>query len=156
MAVERERVQRELPVRLTQTELLELGDKMSGIEIEIGRRKEDRKALNAQIHELSDERRKIAVLIDSGEETRLVRCTWIEDLAQNCKRLIRQDTGIEVDVQALTADDRQEAMFGETPASDDAPSGAERIDLDDVPDDDDDPEGDDEDEQQPTASQLHA
>ncbi len=39
-----------------------------------------------------------------------MRCHWQEDFPKNVWRLIRQDTGVEVDTRAMTAEDRQGAL----------------------------------------------
>jgi hypothetical protein len=101
---------RELPCELTQTELLARGDAMADAELEIERYKLERSAVADKIKAKRAERRKLAGVIDSGIEQRDVRCVWIEDFAHNCFRLIRQDTGGEVDTCAMTADDRQEGL----------------------------------------------
>jgi hypothetical protein len=102
---------RELPCELNQTELLARGDAMADAELEIERYKLERSAVADKIKAKRAERRKLAGVVDTGVEQRDVRCVWIEDFAHNCYRLIRQDTGAEVDTRAMTAHDRQEGLF---------------------------------------------
>jgi hypothetical protein len=109
-------VHRDLPVKLTEPELLAFGDEMADCEMRIGTLKLKRKELNAKITVQRDERKRLAKLVDDGTELRKVVCRWVEDVAHQCKRLVRQDTGDVVDTQALTADDLQEDMFGDEDA----------------------------------------
>lgn len=123
-------VHKELPVKLTEAELLHYGDQMADCEMAIEKYKAERSRIGDAIRAEQGARLRLAKFIDDGTEPRRVLCRWIESISENCKRLIRQDTGEEVDVEALSAADRQMSL--ESPARD------ETIDLDDVPDDDDD------------------
>lgn len=105
-----EREQRELMCKLTEGEIIARGDEMAKAELEIDRLKETRRGVNGQIADLSTRRNKLATIIEEGEEARAVDCTWIEDFAKNVVRLVRQDTGAEVDTRPMTADDRQESL----------------------------------------------
>jgi len=119
-------VQRELPVQLSEGELLKAGDRMADIELEIDGLKDDRKELNRQIKDREKDRNDLAKKIDLGTEGRLVDCHWLEDLNQNVKTLVRDDTGEVVDTVAMTAADRQEGMsfaMGDQPMVDE--DGAE-------------------------------
>lgn len=133
---------RELPCALTEAELLARGDAMADCELVIDKLKEKRTKLTKKIGEKRKERFELGTVIDRGEETRDVRCVWIDDFTHNLKRLIRQDTGDEVEQVTMTAEDRQLAMDepGDEPAA--KQPGEETIDLDDVPDDDADPDDD--------------
>jgi len=111
MSAEAETEIRELLCELTPAELLQRGDAMADAELQIERLKLDRANLSAEIKAQREVRSELAVVIDSGTERRDVRCVWIEDFSKNCFRLIRQDTGEEVDTRAMTAADRQEDMF---------------------------------------------
>ncbi len=80
-------VERELPVKLTEAELMKLGDQAA----------EDQK-----LHD-----------IKAGVEQRLVKCLIEEDLDKNVLRVTRQDTGEIVEERALTLQERQgELGFG--------------------------------------------
>jgi len=124
---------RELSCTLTESELLARGEAMADAELQEEQLKAERAAVSEQIKDQQVLRRKLAGVIDSGTEKRDVRCAWIEDFAQNCFHLVRQDTGEVIDTRAMTADDRQEALFDGEPKQ---PAGEATIDLDDVPDDD--------------------
>lgn len=125
---------RELPCELTEAELLQHGDAMAECEMCVDKLKDKRSKISKKIGEKRKERFEHAEVIERGEEQREVRCVWIEDFTHNVKRLIRQDTGEEVEQATMTAAERQLSM--ETPA----PDSEETIDLDDVPDDDADPD----------------
>lgn len=127
---------RELPCELTEAELLQRGDAMAECEMAIDKLKDKRGKLSKKIGEKRKERFELAEVIERGEEPRDIQCKWIEDFTHNLKRLIRQDTGEEVEQLTMTAAERQLSM--EAPA----PGGEETIDLDDVPDDDVDPDED--------------
>lgn len=128
---------RELSCTLTEAERIARGEAMADAELRIEQLKLERSGVSESIKHQREQRRKLAGVIDSGVEKRDVRCVWIEDFAHNCYHLIRQDTGEEVDTRAMTADDRQEALFDGKPKQ---PAGEETVDLDDeeVPDDQDD------------------
>ena len=100
-------VERELPVKLTTDELLERGEAMADCEFEIDKQKAVRKGVNAIIRAQTDERAKLAHVIESGVETRKVVCKWVGDYARNVWRLVRQDSGGMVDSRPMTAADRQ-------------------------------------------------
>jgi hypothetical protein len=134
---------RELSCTLTESELLARGEAMADAELQEEQLKAERAGVTEQIKGRQVLRRKLAGVIDSGTEKRDVRCAWIEDFAQNCFHLVRQDTGEVIDTRAMTADDRQEALFDGEPKQ---PAGEATIDLDDVPDDDADPDDDSDDE----------
>jgi hypothetical protein len=127
---------RELPCELTEAELLQRGDAMAECEMCVDKLKDKRSKISKKIGEKRKERFELAEVIERGEEQREVRCVWIEDFTHNVKRLIRQDTGEEVEQTTMTAAERQLSMEAPAPGAD------ETIDLDDVPDDDVDPDDD--------------
>lgn len=102
--------ERELPVKLSATELLERGEQMAAAELKIEEQQLERTVITTDINRAKKERARLGHVIDSGEEPRMVRCHWQEDFAKNVWRLVRQDTGEQVDTRAMTADDRQEAL----------------------------------------------
>lgn len=118
-----EREQRELACKLTDDEVKKRGKDMADAELEIDRLKEERRGLNGQIADLSTRRNKLATVIEAGEEQRTVDCVWHEDVRQNVHKLIRQDTGAQVDTRAITAADHQVGFGFDAPASDAADSG---------------------------------
>ncbi len=114
-----EREQRECKCKLTGSEMLLRGEQMADAELEIDRLKESRKGINGQIAVLSDTRGKLAQVIEDGEEDRMVDCAWIEDVSQNVFKLVRQDTGTQIDTRAMTASDYQTGL----PLEDDSRDG---------------------------------
>lgn len=145
---------RELLCDLNATELLQRGEAMADAELAIEQLKLKRGELGDKLKAERALRRKLAGVIDSGTERRDVRCVWIEDFAKNCYRLIRQDTGLEIDTRAMTAADRQEPIGfeGDDDGADDIGEPDETPEPDDEGDDerpmrehlDDEPVGDDE------------
>jgi len=133
---------RELACKLTADELLQRGDAMAECEMAIDKLKDKRGKLSKKIGEKRKERFDLAEMIERGEETREVNCEWREDFAKNVKRLIRRDTGDEVEQVTMTAAERQLMIESPSPGRD------ETIDIDDVPDDDDDDGDEPEDEEE--------
>lgn len=102
----RETEVRKLPVKLTEPELLKRGDEMAACELEIEKQKGVLGGVNSEIKKATKRRKELGHVIDSGTETRDVRCEWIEDFPKNVWRLVRQDTGDEVDSRPMSANDR--------------------------------------------------
>jgi len=123
---------------LSETEVRLLGERLAQRELDIDKQKERRSKISRKVNELRKEVFDLATTIERGEEVREVRCEWRDDFAQNVKRLIRIDTGDEVEQVTMTAADLQLAI--ETPG---ASEQRDTIDLDDVPDDDEDEDTDD-------------
>jgi cobalamin biosynthesis protein CobT len=118
---------------------------MADAELRIEELELERSGVSESIKHQRELRRKLAGVIDSGTEKRDVRCAWIEDFAQNCFHLVRQDTGEVIDTRAMTAGDRQEALFDGEPKQ---PAGEETVDLDDEePADEDDQDEDNQDDE---------
>jgi hypothetical protein len=103
-------IERNLPCKLTEAELLARGDAMAAAELKIDTLKAERRGVNAQIREQTDERNKLAHTIESELEHRPVICKWIADFTHNVFRLVRQDTGDEIETRPMTAADRQGAL----------------------------------------------
>lgn len=106
----REVEERTLAVRLTESELLERGEKMADAEIAIAAYKEKRAAIGRDITAESKRRAELADVIESGTEERVVRCEWAADFPKNVWRLMRQDTYVQVDTRPMTAADRQGSL----------------------------------------------
>jgi ribosomal protein L9 len=100
-------IDRELACKLTEQELLERGDRMAEAELKIEAHKAERKHVNAQIAQQVEQRALLAHVIESGVELRSVTCKWIADRATNQWRLVRQDSGAEVEARPMTAGDHQ-------------------------------------------------
>jgi hypothetical protein len=139
--------QRELPCKLTEPELLARGEEMSQAELKIAELKERRKGINGEIADNRAERKRLADIIDAGEEKRMVSCTWHDDFEHNVFRCKRDDTGDEVATRTMTVDDRQLALevdevTGEVLDVDPANDNAAGPDDDSDDDSDDDEPGD--------------
>lgn len=102
---------RQLPVKLTEQELLKVADDLAAAELKIEELKVERSQLTADINAQVKERNLKAHTIDRGTEDRDVKCTWAEDFHKNVKRLKRNDTGEEVDTRPMTAADRTQSLF---------------------------------------------
>ncbi len=106
-------VERELPVKLTEAELMKLGDQAAEDQRAIEHVKIDIKSLNEDKKGLEDARTRKLHDIKAGVEQRLVKCLIEEDLDKNVLRVTRQDTGEIVEERALTLQERQgELGFG--------------------------------------------
>jgi hypothetical protein len=103
-------IERELPCKLTDDELRMRGDAMADAELLVDMLKAERRAVNKKIFAATDQRNKLAHVIDSETEARVIVCKWIGDLDQNLWTLIRQDTGECVEQRAMTAADRQGSL----------------------------------------------
>lgn len=121
------REQKELECALNDDELRARGAEMATAELDIDKLKLKRSGLNGEIADLRAKCAKLAEAIDSGVETRMVACVWIEELSQNAKRLVRQDTGETIDTRSLEVAELQttldDMMASGEPANDngDAP-----------------------------------
>ena len=105
-------VHRDLPCKLSDGDRAELSDAMAKAELSIEALKAKVTELNAEKRGLEGHRNGLAHDVDEGTQDKSIECHWVEDLKQNVKRLIRQDTKEEVEKTALTADDLQEKMPG--------------------------------------------
>lgn len=103
-------VERQLPCKLTDLELLERGESMAEAELQIDALKADRRAVNKQINEQVDLRNKLAHAIESGEEMRVVTCRWNADESQKLWRLVRSDTDEEIEQRPMNAADLQGSL----------------------------------------------
>jgi hypothetical protein len=103
-------IERLCPVKLTDEEMLERGATMAKEELQIDELKAERRSLNSKINERVAERAKLARVIESGVESRPVRCHWEVDSKAELVLLLRDDTREEVESRPLTAADRQLAL----------------------------------------------
>ena len=101
---------RALPCRLTDTEVLKKGEALAAARLLIEELKEQRKVINDRISAQQDEVLELAQLIDARTEERDVLCKWQDDFTHKVRKLIRQDTGEEVDTQVMTAEDLQDEL----------------------------------------------
>lgn len=103
-------VMRDLPVQLTEEDLAQKAKELAEAELKVDALKEQTKVLNKDKRAAEGYRLELAHIVDTGEEERQVACRWIDDLDQNCKRLVRQDNHEVVDEEPLTADDHQQGL----------------------------------------------
>jgi ribosomal protein L24 len=100
-------VERELPVELTEKELMKLGDEAAEDQRGIEQIKMELKNLNQDKRELEAQRTRKLHDIKAGIEQRLVKCRIEEDLDKNVLRVTRNDTGKIIEQRALTLAERQ-------------------------------------------------
>lgn len=115
-----------LAVTLTENEVADRGRMAAALAQEQTRIEEERKATDAKYRErIAGLRARIAGVqaeIRDGAKLIEVPVEWRTDWQRNVKELVRLDTGDVVEVEALTADERQTELFvlkgGETPRED--------------------------------------
>lgn len=114
--------QRELVCKLSKPEVDTRSKRQSDCVEEIKGLKEQRRGLTAEINELNAEIAKLAPVIISEEEKRMVDCKWVELKGKNAWQLVRQDTREVVDTRAMTANDLQVDLELDEVVSDAAPA----------------------------------
>lgn len=130
-------VERNLPVQLSSEVLIEKGQELAHLGVEIEQKKEARsdaaKAAKREIDELEARRSVLQNAVASGAEECPVECRREGCWDANAIRIIREDTGEIIERRAMEADERQEDMFNEEPeASED--KGSEPAEGDNVVD----------------------
>jgi hypothetical protein len=102
---------RNLPVKLTEEELLKAGDELAKIVQDIGAeedRQADRKAgMKAALAILEGRRTQVAIKISRREEFRGVRVDVYMDIPRGIVQEIRQDTGEVITTRQMTDTERQ-------------------------------------------------
>lgn len=111
MTTKIQNIERELPVQLTDDELLAKGHRVAEIEAEVKRLEDQRRdRINRPLRALRDERKTICKSIETGEETRAVKCELRWDYTHQVKRTIRLDTNEEVEAESMTAEELAETQ----------------------------------------------
>lgn len=105
------RILKDLPVRLTEEEILERGRRQART-VEILKQTQDEKKavtsdLGAKEKLLTADLQLLARVITSGQEWRQVECEESVDFRAAVVRIVRCDTGEEVTCRPLTAKERQ-------------------------------------------------
>lgn len=104
-----------LPVNLTLEETDELGKELAEAERDLQKQIDAKKADSSRRNEAIKSQRELVQALTSkrinGVETRPVMCVKTTDITKNLVTIVRQDTGETVDTRALTAEERQGAMF---------------------------------------------
>ena len=116
-------VMRDLPVQLTDPDLAVKAQELADVELKVDGLKEQAKALNKDKRAAEGHRLELARIVDTGVEERQVACRWIDDIDQNCKRLVRQDNHEVVDEQPMEAEDHQGNMKFESAQDGDTEPG---------------------------------
>ena len=139
---------RDLPCELTDKDWKRLANEQSANSLKAVELKDKASALSAEKSALLKDNVRLGHIVKAREETRQVKCKWVESLPENVTRLIRQDTGDEVESRTLRADELQGGLgFGDDPNnkqgtdSDDEADGptTEAQDVNGADGDDDDP-----------------
>ncbi len=140
-------VWRDLPCELNDKDWKRLADEQSANSLKADELKDRASALSAEKTTLLKDNLRVGRIVKAREETRQVKCNWIESLPENVTRLVRQDTGAEVESRTLRPDELQGGLgFGDDPnnkqgGSDDAGDDAttEAQDVNGTDGDDDEP-----------------
>jgi hypothetical protein len=123
----RGREKRELMCVLTVDDIRDRGAEMARCELdakeleaELESLKLRARSLKARIDDLGEDCIRLARAIDTGEEPRLIDCEWVEATEQHAWRLMRLDTQVEIDKQAMTPAELQLGLelAGEADATD--------------------------------------
>lgn len=103
-----------LPVKLTEKEVREYGEKLAELEIQLLVLEEDKKKtakqFNGNIEILKEEIHSTAGAINNHEENRQVLCEIERDFEHNVVKTIRKDTGETVSERAMDTADHQENL----------------------------------------------
>jgi hypothetical protein len=112
--MDREYITRELPVTLTEVELLQKAKELAKLQQDKVSHEEQAKSSAATFKDrIAGAQLSINILsrdISNGYEQRTVECYWDFDYAAREKRLIRADTCEMVKKQTLSADEMQKEM----------------------------------------------
>lgn len=110
-----EKITKTLHCRLTDTELLVLGDEMACAMGAVGKLEGDKKQsaddFKAQIEKKYAEISDLAGKVRTKEIDRQVECTVTVDFEARCVRTVRDDTGEVIEERAMTATECQAALF---------------------------------------------
>lgn len=114
--MKRPNVKRELPVRLTASELRERSEALAHSVTEITALGQKKKAVADELKEEEGHwktvQRDLSRQIVTGEQDRIVECEWTPSISEKCWRLHRADTGEVIGVEAMTEQDLQAELFG--------------------------------------------
>jgi len=106
-----ETITRDFPVELTQAEVMEAARALARIGTSLSELEAEKKTAMSRFKfsksELETQRSELSKKVETGKELREVDCYWSFDYSHQCKRLFRNDTGDEVEVRSLTADELQ-------------------------------------------------
>lgn len=100
-------VERQLLVQLRPDQLAERSARMAAAELRIEVLEQERGAVGTKIKAQKEERKRLARVIECEHEEQAVPCRWLPDYDAKLWRLMRQDTGAEVETLAMSAADLQ-------------------------------------------------
>ena len=130
---------RELPCKLSDTELMERGEQLaSSVELSEKIREQKRAALrgyNVELKAQEEIQTKLCKAIDTGAEPRNVSCQWHDSTEKPERFLTRTDTGEEIYRRALDPHELQQSMFAAVPTENVSGGDAENENDDDDFDD---------------------
>jgi hypothetical protein len=115
------RVTRNLPCKLSDTELLQKADELSVVVQEISA-EEDRQVdvkaqMKARLTELDARKTRLAITIGRKEEYRDTDVALMGDIQAGTVSAIRADTGEVIETRPMTEDEKQRALPLEAPAA---------------------------------------
>lgn len=99
-------LQRELPVKLSDAELIKIGKSLATLQKEIDGYRDKQRELAAKIRPLAKQVSAHVTSVDSGTELRMVRCEVHEGPGANI-RIVRTDTGETIEDRAMTPAEAQ-------------------------------------------------
>lgn len=115
------RVTRNLPCRLTETELLARADNLSVVvqetTAEEGRQTDVKAQMKARLTELDARKTRLAITIGRKEEYRDVEVELMADVQAGTVTTYRQDTGEAIDTRPMSEKERQTTLPLEAPAA---------------------------------------
>lgn len=115
------RVTRNLPCRLTETELLTRADELSVVvqetTAEEGRQADVKAQMKARLTELDPRKTRLAITIGRKEEYRDVEVELMADLQAQTVTVYRMDTSEAIETRPMSEHERQSALPLEAPAA---------------------------------------
>jgi hypothetical protein len=114
--MKRPNVKRELPVRLTPSELRDRSEALAHSVTELTALSSKKKAIADELKEEEGQwktvQRDLSKQIVTGEQRRVVECEWTPSVEERCWRQHRLDTGEVTGVEAMTEQELQTELFG--------------------------------------------
>lgn len=115
------RITRNLPCRLTETELLDRADQLSVVvqetNAEEGRQTDVKAQMKAKLTELDARKTRLAITIGRKEEYRDVEVELVADVQAGTVTIYRMDTSEALETRPMTEQERQAALPLEAPAA---------------------------------------
>lgn len=127
--VETKRVVRNLPVKLSDVELLEFGKRLaqssSDISGEEDRQTQVKAELKARLGAIENERTRLAAIVSSGRENRDIPCDLVFDYSRLIVECLRLDSKEVVETRRMTEAEQQRKLFEDRPKEADQFGGKE-------------------------------